>query len=59
MQPTTRTKAQLVNEYGVSKRTFYSWLKLINFYEAHPEAIQKSILTPKQVEYIYSKLDRP
>lgn len=53
------TKSMLAADYGVSDKVFASWLKKCLFYKEFPSAKYSKILTPKQVNYIYSKLDSP
>lgn len=55
----TITKAILAQKYNVTTKTFYNWLNRMNFYVEFPEAKNISILTPKQVNFIYEKLDPP
>jgi predicted DNA-binding transcriptional regulator YafY len=49
----TKSRSQLADEYGVSRRTFYNWLK--------KEGIElpKRMLTPPEIEQIYSMFGDP
>lgn len=48
-----KTRSQLAAEYGVSRRTFYSWLKKAQF------EFDRQLLIPKQVQMIYEQFGNP
>jgi hypothetical protein len=58
-QPQPITKSLLADAYGVPYKVFASWMKKAKFYQEFPEAKRTNILTPKQVNFLYEKLDRP
>ncbi len=50
----TKTRAQLAAEYGISRKTFYNWLK--------KEGIvlhNRNLITPKELELIYGRFGNP
>lgn len=55
----TKTKAQIADEYGVSGKTFYLYLKKMGFYQKYPESKWNKTLLPPEIEFIYQKLDKP
>ena len=48
-----KTRQQIANEYGVSRKTLYSWLKKekIN--------LQRSLISPKDQDEIYNRFGNP
>ena len=48
-----KSKEQLADEYGVSRRTLYNWFKQYKIEVGH------GLMTPKQLEEIYAKLGNP
>lgn len=49
----SKTREELAKEYGVSRRTFYSWLKQadLNF--------SRGVLNPRDLKEIYTRFGRP
>jgi len=54
MQSNPKTKTQLAAEYGISRPTFYQWLKRVGLCFS-----SRSLLTPKEIETIYEALGKP
>jgi len=54
MEIKSRSKKELRNAYGVSQKTFNKWLK-----RAGIKTGSDHILTPAQVEAIYTRLGMP
>ncbi len=50
---TSKTRSEIATEYGVSRRTFYNWLKRENI------SLDRSILTPKEILMVYKTFGRP
>lgn len=48
-----KTRKQIANEYGVSRRTFYTFLKQEEI------SLSPGLITPKKQEEIYRKLGNP
>lgn len=48
-----KTRSQIAAEYGVTRRTFYTWLKKaqLNF--------DRNLLIPKEIELIYKEFGNP
>lgn len=49
----TKTREQLAEEYGISRKTLYSWLKNAGI------KLKKRLLTPKEQETIYNTFGNP
>lgn len=49
----SKTRSQLSEEYGVSRRTLYNWLNKIDIIQSH------RILTPKDLRKIYDHFGLP
>ena len=43
----SKTREEVAREYGVSRRTFYGWLKQADIH------IQRGLLTPRDIQKIY------
>ena len=48
-----KTRQQIANEYGVTRKTLYSWLKKEKI------KLERSLISPKEQERIYSKFGNP
>lgn len=49
----SKTREEVAREYGVSRRTFYGWLKQADIH------IQRGLLTPRDIQKIYDHFGRP
>ena len=49
-----KTRRQVAAEYGISRRTFYNWLK-----DSQIKLSQRKLITPKELEQIYATFGRP
>lgn len=48
-----KTREQVAQEYGISRRTFYNWLQREGI------KLTNRLITPKEQQKIYDKLGRP
>jgi len=48
-----KTRQEIAQEYGVSRKTFYNWLKRERIY------LQNRLVSPKDQRIIYEKLGKP
>lgn len=48
-----KTRQQLADEYGVSRKTLYTWLKKANI------KLKRSLITPKEQSEIYDEFGLP
>lgn len=48
-----KTRQQVANEYGISRRTFYDWLKKAGI------ELKDGLLTPKELDIIYQRFGDP
>ena len=48
-----KTRQELANEYGVSRKTFYNWLKRERI------VLEQRLICPKEIEYIYDVFGNP
>ena len=49
-----KTRRQVAGEYGISRRTFYNWLK-----DSDIKLSRGKLITPKELEQIYATFGRP
>ena len=49
-----KTRTQIALEYGVSRRTFYNWLKKEGIFLR-----SRTLVTPKELTRIYEQLGHP
>lgn len=48
-----KTRQEVAQEYGISRRTFYNWLQREGI------KLTNRLITPKEQQEIYDKLGRP
>lgn len=48
----TKTRQQLADEFGISRRTLYKWLKKLSI-------DSRTLLTPKELQFIYEVYGLP
>lgn len=48
-----KTRQQIANEYGISRKTLYNWLKKEHI------VLRKRLVTPKEQFLIYKKFGHP
>ncbi|NUO03551.1 MAG: helix-turn-helix domain-containing protein [Saprospiraceae bacterium] len=53
MTEQVKTRQQIADEYGVSRKTLYNWLKREGI------AIKNGLVTPKEQRIIYEKFGAP
>lgn len=49
----SKTREEVAKEYGISRRTFYNWLKQAGIHT------QRCMLTPLDIQKIYDHFGRP
>jgi len=50
---TTKTRQQVAEEYGISRKTFYRWMKREKI------ALSNGLIYPKDMKVIYERLGTP
>jgi len=48
-----KTRQEIAQEYGISRKTFYNWLKREGI------SLQNRLVSPKEQKIIYEKLGNP
>lgn len=48
-----KTRQQIADEYGISRKTLYSWLKKAEI------KLKNSLITPKELQEIYNEFGLP
>ncbi len=53
MDYTAKTRQEIAQEYGISRKTFYNWLKREDI------SLQNRLVSPKEQQLIYETLGNP
>lgn len=53
MDYTVKTRQEIAQEYGISRKTFYNWLKREGI------CLQNRLVSPKEQQLIYERLGNP
>jgi len=53
MDYTVKTRQEIAQEYGISRKTFYNWLKREGI------SLQNRLVSPKEQKVIYETLGNP